>query len=140
MIGHLKKEIREQVGFDCEIVLPATHDTGSAVVAVPSNEEHVLYISSGTWSLMGTELKEADCGTEAMQHNFTNEGGYNRKYRFLKNIMGLWMVQSVKKERRFKLWNDLRKGIEMHHPIYRGCKRRPFPCTGTYDSRGTEGM
>ena len=98
VIGHLKKEIREQVGFDCEIVLPATHDTGSAVVAVPSNEEHVLYISSGTWSLMGTELKEADCGTEAMQHNFTNEGGYNRKYRFLKNIMGLWMVQSVKKE------------------------------------------
>lgn len=58
----------------------------------------MLYISSGTWSLMGTELKEADCGTEAMQHNFTNEGGYNRKYRFLKNIMGLWMVQSVKKE------------------------------------------
>ena len=107
MIGHLKKEIREQVGFDCEIVLPATHDTGSAVVAVPSNEEHVLYISSGTWSLMGTELKEADCGTEAMQHNFTN---------------------------------DLRNGIEMHHPIYRGCKRRPFPCTGKYDSRGTEGM
>ena len=46
-----------------------------------------IYISSGTWSLMGTELKEADCGTEAMQHNFTNEGGYNRKYRFLKNIM-----------------------------------------------------
>ncbi len=98
VIGHLKKEIREQVGFDCEIVLPATHDTGSAVVAVPSNEEHVLYISSGTWSLMGTELKEADCGTEAMQHNFTNEGGYNRKYRFLKNIMGLWMIQSVRKE------------------------------------------
>lgn len=65
---------------------------------MPSNEEHVLYISSGTWSLMGTELKEADCGTEAMQHNFTNEGGYNGKYRFLKNIMGLWMVQSVKKK------------------------------------------
>ena len=47
---------------------------------------------------MGTELKEADCGTEAMQHNFTNEGGYNRRYRFLKNIMGLWMIQSVRKE------------------------------------------
>ena len=98
VIGRLKKEIQEQVGFDCEIVLPATHDTGSAVVAVPSNEEHVLYISSGTWSLMGTELKEADCGTEAMQHNFTNEGGYNGKYRFLKNIMGLWMIQSVRRE------------------------------------------
>ncbi len=98
VIGHLKKEIQEQVGFDCEVVLPATHDTGSAVAAVPSNEDHVLYISSGTWSLMGTELKEADCGKEAMQRNFTNEGGYNRRYRFLKNIMGLWMIQSVKKE------------------------------------------
>ncbi len=98
VIGRLKKEIQEQVGFDCEIVLPATHDTGSAVVAVPSNEEHVLYISSGTWSLMGTELKEADCGTEAMQHNFTNEGGYNRKYRFLKNIMGLWLEQESRRQ------------------------------------------
>ena len=98
VIGHLKKEIQEQAGFDCKVVLPATHDTGSAVAAVPSNEEHVLYISSGTWSLMGTELKEADCGKEAMQRNFTNEGGCNRRYRFLKNIMGLWMIQSVKKE------------------------------------------
>ena len=98
MIGHLSEKIREEVGFDCEVVLPATHDTGSAVVAVPSNEEHVLYISSGTWSLMGTELTAANCGEEAMLHNFTNEGGYNRKYRFLKNIMGLWMIQSVRKE------------------------------------------
>ena len=143
VIGRLKKEIQEQVGFDCEIVLPATHDTGSAVVAVPSNEEHVLYISSGTWSLMGTELKEADCGTEAMQHNFTNEGGYNRKYRFLKNIMGLWMVQSVKKRnrRRFKLWNDLRNGnrnAPSHHIVDANDDR--FLATGTYDSRGTEGM
>lgn len=98
VIGHLSEQIREEAGFDCEVVLPATHDTGSAVVAVPSNEEHVLYISSGTWSLMGTELTEANCGEEAMLHNFTNEGGYNRRYRFLKNIMGLWMIQSVRKE------------------------------------------
>lgn len=97
-IGHLSEQIQEEVGFNCEVVLPATHDTGSAVVAVPSNEENVLYISSGTWSLMGTELTEANCGEEAMLHNFTNEGGYNRRYRFLKNIMGLWMIQSVRKE------------------------------------------
>ena len=97
-IGHLKEEIQKEVGFDCNVVLPATHDTGSAVVAVPSNDKNVLYISSGTWSLMGTELLEADCGKEAMQRNFTNEGGYNRRYRFLKNIMGLWMIQSVRKE------------------------------------------
>ena len=91
---------------------------------MPSNEEHVLYISSGTWSLMGTELKEADCGTEAMQHNFTNEGGYNRRYRFLKNIMGLWMIQSVRKEiaEEVSFWNHLRNGIEMQDFIHRGCK------------------
>ena len=98
VIGTLKNEIREEVGFDCQVVLPATHDTGSAVVAVPSNDNNVLYISSGTWSLMGTELSRADCSKKAMEHNFTNEGGYNKTYRFLKNIMGLWMIQSVKKE------------------------------------------
>ena len=98
VIGHLKKEIREQVGFDCEIVLPATHDTGSAVVAVPSNEEHVLYISSGTWSLMGIERKEADCSKKSCEMNFTNEGGYAGRFRYLKNIMGLWMIQSVRHE------------------------------------------
>lgn len=97
-VGNLKKEIADEVGFDCKVVLPATHDTGSAVVAVPSNDKDVLYISSGTWSLMGTELTKANCGKSAMLHNFTNEGGYNKTYRFLKNIMGLWMIQSVKKE------------------------------------------
>ncbi len=97
-IGNLSQDAEKEVGFNCKVILPATHDTGSAVVAVPSNEEDVLYISSGTWSLMGTETKEADCSKEAMLHNFTNEGGYNHTYRFLKNIMGLWMIQSVKKE------------------------------------------
>jgi len=97
-VGKLSEAIREQVGFDCMVVLPATHDTGSAVVAVPSNEDNVLYISSGTWSLMGTELKDANCGMSAKAKNFTNEGGYNDTYRFLKNIMGLWMIQSVKSE------------------------------------------
>ena len=97
-IGYLSEELQRKVGFTCNVVLPATHDTGSAVVAVPSNDENVLYISSGTWSLMGTELKEPNCGKGAMLRNFTNEGGYNKTYRFLKNIMGLWMIQSVKKE------------------------------------------
>ncbi len=97
-LGSFSPQIKELVGFDSMVVLPATHDTGSAVVAVPGKEENVLYISSGTWSLMGTELDEANCSVEAMHDNFTNEGGFNKKYRFLKNIMGLWMIQSVKKE------------------------------------------
>ena len=98
VVGPLTEEIANQVGFQCQVVLPATHDTGSAVLAVPSNEEHTLYISSGTWSLMGTERKEADCSLESMKRNFTNEGGYEYRFRYLKNIMGLWMIQSVKKE------------------------------------------
>lgn len=98
VVGELSEEIREEVGFGCQVVLPATHDTGSAVLAVPSNREHVLYISSGTWSLMGTEAVEADCREESRRANFTNEGGYGRRFRYLKNIMGLWMIQSVRKE------------------------------------------
>ncbi len=98
VVGNFTKEIQEEVGFDCKVVLPATHDTGSAVLAVPTNDDNAIYISSGTWSLMGIERKEADCSMESMQANFTNEGGYDHRFRFLKNIMGLWMIQSVKKE------------------------------------------
>ena len=97
-IGHLSDKIREEVGFDLEVVAPATHDTGSAVLAVPANDDDFIYISSGTWSLMGIERKEADCSLRSMQANFTNEGGYDHRFRYLKNIMGLWMIQSVKKE------------------------------------------
>lgn len=98
VVGNFTKEIQEEVGFDCTVILPATHDTGSAVLAVPSNDDNALYISSGTWSLMGIERKEADCSMASMKANFTNEGGYDHRYRFLKNIMGLWMIQNVKKE------------------------------------------
>lgn len=97
-VGELEQEIQKQVGFNCKVILPPTHDTASAVVAVPSRKEETLYISSGTWSLMGTERLQADCSKESMLHNFTNEGGYGYRYRFLKNIMGLWMIQSVRKE------------------------------------------
>ena len=103
------------------MVLPATHDTGSAVAAVPSNRDHVLYISSGTWSLMGTELKDADCREMSMEANFTNEGGYEYRYRFLKNIMGLWMIQSVKKE-----WKESGEDYPLAR-YARGLPAKPFP-------------
>lgn len=97
-LGNLRREIQEEVGFDCEIVLPATHDTGSAVLAVPASDDDYLYISSGTWSLIGIERMEADCREESRIANFTNEGGYDYRFRYLKNIMGLWMIQSVRHE------------------------------------------
>ncbi len=98
VLGGLLPEIRKEVGYDCQVAVPASHDTGSAVIAVPGEGENVLYISSGTWSLMGTELLKADCSEESRRRNLTNEGGYDYRFRYLKNIMGLWMIQSVKKE------------------------------------------
>ena len=98
VVGKFSKEVEEEVGFSCEVILPATHDTASAVMAVPTQSEGCLYISSGTWSLMGVENKEAICSMESMEKNFTNEGGYEYRFRYLKHIMGLWMLQSVRHE------------------------------------------
>ena len=97
-VGMLSEAVAEEVGFDCEVVLPPTHDTGSAVLSVPANDDDYLYISSGTWSLMGIERMEADSSMESRNANFTNEGGIDYRFRYLKNIMGLWMIQSVRHE------------------------------------------
>lgn len=97
-LGTLLPEVREQVGFNCRVVLPATHDTGSAVLAVPARDPDFLYLSSGTWSLLGTESKEVCTTPAARQANLTNEGGYEKRFRLLKNIMGSWMIQSVRNE------------------------------------------
>ena len=98
VVGHLTEELQKEVGFDLEVVAPATHDTGSAVLAVPANDDDFIYISSGTWSLMGIERKTPDCSAKSCELNFTNEGGYEGRFRYIKNIMGLWMIQSVRKE------------------------------------------
>lgn len=95
-IGSLTEKVKEMVGYDCQVVLPPTHDTASAVMAIPSVDEDVCYISSGTWSLMGVERKDADCSAKSKAANFTNEGGYGGKITYLANIMGLWMIQSVR--------------------------------------------
>ena len=81
-----------------KVMLPALHDTGSAYLAVPARDDRAVYLSSGTWSLLGVE-NEAPITTEDAQNaNFTNEGGAWGRYRFLKNIMGLWMIQSIRLE------------------------------------------
>lgn len=97
-VGNLLPQIREEVGYDLEVVLCGSHDTASAVMAVPQTEGDGIYISSGTWSLMGIESPEPIITKEAAAANLTNEGGYDHRFRFLKNIMGLWMIQSVRHE------------------------------------------
>ena len=98
VLGRLSPEIVERVGYDLTVIHPASHDTGSAVLAVPTNSDNIAYLSSGTWSLMGVERLVPDSSAAARAHNFTNEGGYDKRFRYLKNIMGLWIIQSIRKE------------------------------------------
>ena len=98
VLGRFTKEIIDEVGFDAYVVVPASHDTASAVMAVPANTDKPLYISSGTWSLLGTELKKPITNESALNFNMTNEGGFEKTIRFLKNITGMWLIQSIKKE------------------------------------------
>lgn len=97
-VGYLTPELKNRLAFTTEVVLPATHDTASAVMAVPAQGDDAIYISSGTWSLMGVERPEPDCREQSRRANFTNEGGFDFRFRYLKNIMGLWMVQSLQAE------------------------------------------
>ena len=98
-IGTLLPDIAEEIGAgDVKVVLPACHDTGSAVVAVPAQNQDFAWISSGTWSIMGAEVKEPALGEKALAYNFTNEGGVFDTWRLSKNIMGLWIVQECRRE------------------------------------------
>lgn len=95
-VGHFTEEVKNEVGFDCEVILCPSHDTASAVAACPIEEDSV-YISSGTWSLVGTENIEPIMTKDALSANFTNEGGIEYRFRFLKNIMGMWLFQNIRK-------------------------------------------
>ena len=98
-IGTLLPSIAEETGAgEIKVVLPACHDTGSAVVAVPAQNQDFAWISSGTWSIMGAEVREPSLGAKALQYNFTNEGGVFNTWRLSKNIMGLWLVQECRRE------------------------------------------
>ena len=116
-LGHLRPEVAERVGFDAEVVLVASHDTGSAWLSVPARDDKAVYFSSGTWSLVGVENREPICTPQSAAANFTNEGGYERRYRYIKNIMGLWMIQNVRHELGQKTgtaptWDELVKAAE----------------------------
>lgn len=97
VVGDLTDEIKKIVGFNTKVVLVPSHDTASAIMSVPAEKDYV-YISSGTWSLMGIVCDDAITNDIARESGFTNERGYEGKITFLQNIMGLWMIQCLKKE------------------------------------------
>lgn len=98
VLGDFSDEMQKETGMKVKVILPATHDTGSAYLAVPAKDENAVFLSSGTWSLLGVENRTAITTEESCRENFTNEGGYEYRYRYLKNIMGLWMIQSIRRE------------------------------------------
>jgi rhamnulokinase len=122
VVGRLKSEIAKELG--CEqipVIAVASHDTGSAVAAVPAGDGNWAYISSGTWSLIGVEVPQAIINDKSFQHSFTNEGGVENTIRLLKNIMGLWLVQECRRQ-----WQ--REGVEFSYPelTEMAAKARPF--------------
>jgi rhamnulokinase len=99
VLGNLLPTVASECGVkSVPVVAPCGHDTGSAVVAVPASGGNWAYLSSGTWSLMGLELPEPLITDKSFAYNYTNEGGYGGSIRFLKNIMGLWLVQECRRE------------------------------------------
>ena len=98
-LGLLRQSIAEETGLGgIGVSVVASHDTGSAIAAIPAEGEDWAYISSGTWSLMGVEIGVPIITEDALAANFTNEGGVEGTFRFLKNIMGLWPLQQCRKE------------------------------------------
>ncbi len=100
VLGSLTKDIRELTGAsaDVKVVNTASHDTASAVIAVPAASDDFVYISSGTWSLFGTEMREPIINADSLKYSFTNEGGADGTIRFLKNIAGLWLSQESRRQ------------------------------------------
>ena len=105
VIGTLTEEVQRMTGLGCvPVIAVAGHDTASAVAAVPAKDEHFAYLSSGTWSLMGIETRDAIINDHSYDLNFTNEGGIEGTTRFLKNICGMWIYERCRKE-----WADAPK-------------------------------
>ena len=125
-LGGFSEEIKSAVGFDTTVVHAASHDTASAVAAC-SVGDGGMYISSGTWSLIGTEITTPVLSADAMNAGFTNEGGVNYRYRFLRNFMGMWLFQNIRK--------NLDKKYTYDEMMYMAMKT---PCKGYIDPNAPE--
>ena len=113
-IGVLTEEVQRLTGLGAvPVIAVAGHDTGSAVAAVPAKDERFAYLSSGTWSLMGIETKDAVINNRSFELNFTNEGGIEGTTRFLKNICGMWLYERCRKE-----WPE--EVRQLSHPEHQG--------------------
>ncbi len=98
LLGKLRPSIAQEIGYSTSVIAGAGHDTACAIAAVPASTEDYIYLSSGTWSLMGVLLDRPLINAESLAAEMTNEGGVDGKIRFLKNIVGLWLVQECRRQ------------------------------------------
>lgn len=131
VLGELLPEVADEVGArGLPVIAPACHDTGSAVAAIPAANEDFVYVSSGTWSLMGAEVKEPIINEQSLAFGLTNEGGVGGTFRFLKNIMGLWLVQECR-----RTW--AREGKELSYDELTGLAAEATPLRSFVDPDAT---
>ncbi len=132
VLGELLPDLREETGIPAlKIIATASHDTASAVAAVPAEGRGHLYVSSGTWSLMGVERDEPLLTAEARELNFTNEGGVEGTIRLLKNIAGLWLIQECR-----RCWRG--QGADLDFGAIAAMARRAKPFAAVVDPDAPE--
>ena len=124
IVGKLLPEISNETGLSSvDVIAPACHDTGSAVIAVPAKTKNWAYLSSGTWSLIGIEVDSPIISKDSLKYNFTNEGGADNKIRFLRNAAGLWLLQRCQ-----FAWHQEKNNINIEDLLRLAEKAEPFKC------------
>lgn len=123
-IGNISGEICDELKVEkCKVIAVAGHDTQSALVSVPTREKDFIFLSCGTWSLLGTEIDEPIINKKSIKYNITNEGGYEDKASFLKNIIGLWLIQESKRQ-----WQREGEEFDFSTLEERAKESKPFKC------------
>ncbi|MEG1311447.1 MAG: rhamnulokinase family protein [Romboutsia sp.] len=124
IVGKIAEDISEELKIDtCDVIAVAGHDTQSALVSVPTQEDDFIFLSCGTWSLLGTEINNPIINEKSNNYNITNEGAYGDKVSFLKNIIGLWMIQESKRQ-----WEREGKLFSFSELEEMAQKVKPFKC------------
>jgi len=143
ILGKLRPALARKLGLpNTKVVAPACHDTGSAVAAIPYAHDNLAFVSSGTWSLVGTVLNAPLISEQGYQFNITNEGGVGNTIRYLRNVVGLWLIQECVRE-----WNkqgypvtapqlaERCMGVSMEGPFFDVADEKPFLAPGNMIAR-----